>query len=288
MPGPAELKKTCVICGADCSNKSRIKDTKGRYYCKECHESATRRKPAARIASAPPPPPSFSPESEPLSLLDQLVADAPAVEAVKHCDQCGFALASGAVICTNCGFNLATGRALKPKVLKTRAAAGDGSGAVWPMVVGIISIVFGASGILLTIIQFVSGFADDSGARPASFAFGEFAGAGLTIALSLWLLTAGIGIARKQSAAVASIRRWAIAKASLYTLCLGGLMLLVVVGSSALKSQMNRPGGDEIAMLLDAASIALPLLWLWFMAWPAFVWIWFSRPAIVQQVNQWD
>lgn len=32
------FSKTCVICGQDCSKRPRVKDQRGRYYCKACHE----------------------------------------------------------------------------------------------------------------------------------------------------------------------------------------------------------------------------------------------------------
>lgn len=35
--------KVCVACGEDCSARPRIKDVKGRYYCKPCHEQASDR-----------------------------------------------------------------------------------------------------------------------------------------------------------------------------------------------------------------------------------------------------
>lgn len=48
--------KICVICGEDCSGRPRIKDSKGRYYCKSCHEEALRRKQAPAEAAPPPKP----------------------------------------------------------------------------------------------------------------------------------------------------------------------------------------------------------------------------------------
>ncbi len=36
--------KVCVLCGEDCSNKPRIKDSHGNYYCKSCHQEAEHRK----------------------------------------------------------------------------------------------------------------------------------------------------------------------------------------------------------------------------------------------------
>ncbi|MCH7849181.1 MAG: hypothetical protein IIB53_12550 [Planctomycetes bacterium] len=48
--------KICVICGEDCSGRPRIKDSKGRYCCKSCHEEALPRKRAPADAAPPPKP----------------------------------------------------------------------------------------------------------------------------------------------------------------------------------------------------------------------------------------
>lgn len=48
--------KVCVICGEDCSGRPRIKDSKGRYCCKSCHEEALPRKRAPADAAPPPKP----------------------------------------------------------------------------------------------------------------------------------------------------------------------------------------------------------------------------------------
>lgn len=36
-------EKTCVLCGENCSRKPRVKDDRGRYYCKTCHQAALAR-----------------------------------------------------------------------------------------------------------------------------------------------------------------------------------------------------------------------------------------------------
>lgn len=48
--------KVCVICGEDCSGRPRIKDSKGRYCCKSCHEEALPKKRAPADAAPPPKP----------------------------------------------------------------------------------------------------------------------------------------------------------------------------------------------------------------------------------------
>jgi hypothetical protein len=46
------MDKICHICGTDCSNKPRMKDNKGRYFCKACYEKALRAKRAQRAKKA--------------------------------------------------------------------------------------------------------------------------------------------------------------------------------------------------------------------------------------------
>ncbi len=82
--------KICVICGEDCSGRPRIKDPKGRYYCRKCHESAAEngRTPAGRTQSAEP------------------------VPGAVICPSCESALPAGAKVCVACGINVDTGRSI--------------------------------------------------------------------------------------------------------------------------------------------------------------------------------
>ena len=74
------MAKICVICGEDCSGRPRIKDPKGHYYCKSCHEKANQRLEGHRAAdeSARAAPPD---EAEPLGLLDDALDVSPALQA---------------------------------------------------------------------------------------------------------------------------------------------------------------------------------------------------------------
>ncbi len=75
------MAKICVICGEDCSGRPRIKDPKGHYYCKSCHEKVNQRLEGHRAAdesarAAP------ADEAEPLGLLDDSPDESPARQAV--------------------------------------------------------------------------------------------------------------------------------------------------------------------------------------------------------------
>jgi len=128
--------KTCRRCGVDCSKLPRVKDDRGRYYCKPCYEAARRekvRRDAARAALAAEPEPAAVDDEpvdvEPIDTAEEdsrtteiaLEADSFAIgdwseaplqlETVEEtCPGCGGAMAASAVVCLGCGFNRKTGR----------------------------------------------------------------------------------------------------------------------------------------------------------------------------------
>jgi hypothetical protein len=117
-----------------------------------------------------------------------------------------------------------------------------------------------------------------------SYAIGAVAGAMLGFSLSLWLTLSGIGIIRKQSSAVDSIRRWAMVKIGFYTLCLGSMMILMPIAASGARRQSATPfDGMEVPMLVGILAGVLA----WFVAWPIFVLFWFSRAKVQADINRW-
>ncbi len=70
----ASSTKTCIVCHSDCTNKPRIKDSQGRYCCKDCAE----RKKAAKqsAASSPTPATLDAPPEEPVLSMDLLAEEA--------------------------------------------------------------------------------------------------------------------------------------------------------------------------------------------------------------------
>ena len=108
---PPSTEKICRACGADCAGRPRVKDSKGRYYCRDCYERAKKDITAkkARAASAPPPPPVYADSGARTGSGSEHVL----IEAGKpKCRGCGASLPDGAILCTACGFNLATGERL--------------------------------------------------------------------------------------------------------------------------------------------------------------------------------
>lgn len=288
MALPSGTGKICVACGEDCSNKPRTKDAKGRYYCQGCYERAKQRFAADRKASVAAAPAPLGLDglvggSRPSSLLDQLVEALPPPQASDHCSNCGYANPAGTVICTHCGFNAQTRRIVKPKVIRAPKMRQAG-GTIWPVLVGLVSIIFGASGALLnggsTLLNVLA--AAQTSITAALFNFGL---GGLITCLSLWLLRCGLRILRRDADVVSSIRKWAFVKALVYGSCLG---FMLAVPNSVLEqwlATMDRAGGPDI----EAATIKsiILLIMLWFLFWPAFVIVWFFIPRIQDDVEQW-
>ncbi len=53
MPTEQKVEKLCKLCGEDCSERKRVKDPKGSYYCRTCYENAIRRIKAKQAAQQP-------------------------------------------------------------------------------------------------------------------------------------------------------------------------------------------------------------------------------------------
>ncbi|MEZ6242959.1 MAG: hypothetical protein R3B57_07945 [Phycisphaerales bacterium] len=120
MPEGTPRQRICRICGQDCSDRPRVKDAKGRYYCRACAESV-----AARKKTAPPPPP----DPEPLDLsLDEPddIAIEPEVEPPRRaaglCPFCARPLAPDTGRCPGCGYDPAQGLESSQRVRTPRGA----------------------------------------------------------------------------------------------------------------------------------------------------------------------
>lgn len=122
---PAPVK-TCLICGLDVSNKPRVKDSQGRYTCKECLDRAVKAKAAQQQARSPSPAPAApgspapAPADEPVTsnafLLD---LGKPSLKDGQHaCPNCARPVMNDAKICVNCGMNQQTGQRLHIQVHK--------------------------------------------------------------------------------------------------------------------------------------------------------------------------
>jgi membrane associated rhomboid family serine protease len=122
MTTPSAAAKTCVVCRQDCSNKPRIKDAKGLYYCRSCLEAAQARRSHAPRAPQPPGVRSTPPDAPDAGAygLEAAIQPPPILRGPHaappsgslRCPSCGQALAPGQVICVACGINAVSGRPL--------------------------------------------------------------------------------------------------------------------------------------------------------------------------------
>lgn len=174
MSGPATGNKVCIICGTDCSRIPRVKDTNGKYYCRDCYYPAKQKKAASRSATNvaggvsdatlpaapryPAPAPVSIDDAIPIAvpldddtqLLDQagsFETSSAAMPGQIYCPDCSCPMGADAVICTHCGFNRRTGKRLRQMVDAGPAAApGKGPGAAAETAApGTGSSIFGAS-----------------------------------------------------------------------------------------------------------------------------------------------
>jgi hypothetical protein len=313
MSTPSNAGKICVSCGEDVAAKPRTKDAKGRYYCQPCYQKAIASKHAKRESAPMPkvgpplqrqardefglliddgesavtPPPiirnggtGYS-GSDP-NVLESLLDIEPAHEAPSMiCPSCRSKIAAGGFLCTVCGYNMQTQEQVGAIKVKAQRVAG---GTVWPIIVGIISIVFGAGGVIVyglyLLLAVWAGL--QSGALASALTSIIPAGTLLT-GLALWLLRDGIRIVRRDAHGVKWIRFWALTKLIIYGSCFG---LLMSIPPGPLEEGLRAaPGGSDLSVSDVKSSILIAAIFCLF--WPAFVLVFFFIPRIQDDVEAW-
>lgn len=190
MPDASE--KICVLCGESCAGQPRIKDSRGRYYHKHCHERAVRQqrqrerrheRSATEAFVAAEPPPVLGGDDDVMSMLldDSLPAVPPTMAGASTCPSCGEALAAGAVLCVHCGFNVQSGGALHTSVKKERSLP---SGRAASMLMTPLAIGLGALAVFG--LLFFGATQSETGAMLFVGAYGVY---GLIV--GIWAIIAG-------------------------------------------------------------------------------------------------
>lgn len=149
---PTEATKTCASCGADVTAAPRVKDAKGRYFCRECAakmQAALAKKVGGTAAAAP------VPAGGDADIMSKLVDDSIAKGAVS-CPACRRPWKEGAIVCTGCGFNKQTGQVVgtqikQPELLKDpkapKAKRGGGgkkfAGSHWKVAAVVLLVYIG-------------------------------------------------------------------------------------------------------------------------------------------------
>lgn len=153
-------EKICVVCGADCAARPRLKDSQGRYACQSCVEAKRRPRQAAKAKAKPTEPvkapkPAAAPSAGAGDAfdMDQFLGTVHTADA-NPCPKCGMGRAADAVVCMQCGFDSAAGRAMSTKVgkdkpKKVRSAPRLSGGSV-------SLIIIGAMLVLLPLVALVS------------------------------------------------------------------------------------------------------------------------------------
>jgi ribosomal protein L37E len=285
----ASQLKICAICGKDCSGQKRIKDKEGRYYHRACFQQAKQARKAKSTHRI-----DREEETDPYALdLDEKpstgTVQIEGEEVPTHpCPNCGKPMSTNAMTCGHCGFNRATGtRQPKSYADMAQARIGDaGTGKVWSMIVGILSMLLGIAGLIyfgLGVFRTAM-----SGELVSAFPIGLLslaAGAGV---LSLWLLLAGLGIFRRSQISTMYMRSWAI-------ICI----LFLIIGAACIF--IGALAMEEVADGLDSAlgadiagegigSLIAPTLtrYIWLLIWPVFLLIWLARKRVQKQIGDWD
>jgi len=139
------MDKLCARCGTDVSDKPRVKDPQGRYFCADCVKALKARQAEKKAAAAPP--------ASSGDVMDDLVEGAVATLG-EPCEVCQSPMPADAVICTRCGHNRQTGRNTKTRVQEVKqpgkgAAAAKLAGAAAGASFDAMTPVFAVAGGLI-------------------------------------------------------------------------------------------------------------------------------------------
>lgn len=120
-------EKICIICGVDCAERPRMKDSQGRYACQDCIK-AGRKAPAAETKS-----PKGSTPARPAAGrasagfdMDSYLEGVHTADA-NPCPKCGNGRPAGAIVCMQCGYDSEAGRAITTRVSKEKASRTRGA-----------------------------------------------------------------------------------------------------------------------------------------------------------------
>lgn len=286
----ANTTKQCHVCGVDCAGKPRVKDPKGRYYCKPCYDRAKTEKAGAAGFSAEHAARSSqdNPGDDDHGLLDDLLAaESQGGASPLACPACDAPMPHGAVICVQCGFNKQTGSAVAPPTVQT-ARPVTSSRTVWPWIVGPVSVLFGLMGILLTGLE-LAGVEPLTPEGEPSFEPGtqmgaiQFGSNVISLALYCWLTLGGVGVAARRYFGVTALRTWsiiAIVLAIIGVTCFFGMLL---IGTSMLPTGASGEAASALGMAVVVVLVVVAVA----LAWPIFLLWWFKRPRIEAEISEW-
>lgn len=294
---PTISTKTCVLCGVDCTDRPRTKDTKGRYFCKPCFEQALEKKKAGERVAIP-----AGVASGSRTALDGfgddvradfgLAGDSPLLDPafsgssssvsappiVNACPTCHALLQPGAVVCVKCGTNTQSGRKLSTKRLKAPAIGGGGR--VWPTVIGIIAMVLGGFTILAGVVIVVAGLAVGGPATMVAMVT-----AAIVLAFGLWEFSGGLDTLRRRQAGPGKLR-W-FAAVSLVLIVIGALLQAYAANAGIGASARFDPETGQPPLSPGAGVAAALISGMLQSIWPLFLLWWTSRGKVQADVGSW-
>ena len=173
---------------------------------------------------------------------------------------------------------------------------------VWPTVIGTISIVLGAMGLLCygcgaigeLVTPLLANVVPEEALGPqpeGAFLVYWIASHCVALLLSLWLLVAGIGIAQRRAWSRSASVGWAITK---MVAAVGDTVLaFVFISEMATHVSESWTGGQPQAPQAPEGVVEVFLAFMivlgFFFAliWPVFLLIWFARRRVRAEIAQW-
>lgn len=169
----------------------------------------------------------------------------------------------------------------------------------WPMVIGIIAVVFAAFGMLqgvggivsMFVMDMFAGFVpqDERGVLDAmtSWKYTMVALYGASALVTLLLGIGGVLLMRRRPLASPMIMWWAALKmlAALALVTFGVLMQVAQFEAMANAQPGGTPMPASFGLGIGIVTGAFQLLWLW--ALPVFMLVWFTRKGVRKTVHEW-
>ncbi|MGD9689184.1 MAG: hypothetical protein AB7K52_00455 [Phycisphaerales bacterium] len=171
---------------------------------------------------------------------------------------------------------------------------------IWPTVLGIICIVVGGAGALLSLWNAISYFimpdffkslANTPGPGAAVAAIEPYlpmqaALSGVGVPIALLLLAGGAMLLVKRRWGPRLLFMWAIVK-TVHGLVVCISLYLMQTAQFAAMANQGGPGAPPPGFMSGFAAIIAFAYMLWFLLLPVFIWVWFSRRAIRDEISEW-
>ncbi|HMN95205.1 MAG TPA: hypothetical protein PKC43_02460 [Phycisphaerales bacterium] len=285
-PAATSPARRCILCGCDCSDIGRTKDTKGRYFCMPCFRRALAAKQAGRPIAIPAAPSSAisdparrnaaNPADAPLSIDDFVISDDSPLRSAEctaslsagwtsvagrlHaegcsllCTECGTPMLTEALSCPACGAHALGGRRWSQRAghpHRSLRLAEDPT--IWTPLVAGVSTGLGAVGVVVGIALCVAAATSSTEVLVPLAGVGSFVGI-----LFAWKLSAGIDLLRRRAVGVDHLRTWAQVTLVLLALATFGRIAWAIWSLPTWPSRIHEIG---FAVVAGALLSAWPLL----------------------------